>query len=193
MKSLRYTAFNQNLCYRAFRWQANKRIPSIMVVRKDKKIKFLKDLSRSVIAFLGQAAFTTRVLRRAKPTNCGIHFSEKYVSSYDATYQSVVKGLFPAGDGIRRTLRNVALDIWKRLQTIRTTNGFTRHAFSMHPKNISNEIAIAFLDLFSGAEGKALLKTINFKIIRSADNEDWYDVPALGIDLLPNLIKTPGN
>jgi phosphonate transport system substrate-binding protein len=193
MKPLRYAAFSQKLCYRAFRWQANKRILSIMVVRKDKKIKLLKDLSRSVIAFLCQATFTTRVLQRAKLTNCGIRFSAKYISSYDVIYQSAVKWLFPAGDDSRRSFRNVALDIRERLQTIRTTNGFTRHAFSMHPKNISNEIAIAFLDLSTGAEGKALLKTINFKIIRSADNEDWYDVSALGIDLLPNLIKTPGN
>jgi hypothetical protein len=39
------------------------------------------------------------------------------------------------------------------------------------------------------AEGRELLKNLNFRPIGPARNQDWDDVRELGIDLLKNLIK----
>ena len=135
------------------------------------------------------------MLQRAKLSNDKIPFSAKYVSSHDSVYRSVAKGLFPAGGGIQRTLGNVAPEIRAQLKILWTTYGFTPHAFAVHPnvaKDVGDKIAAAFIDLSASAEGKALLKAINFKAIQSAANGDWDDVRALGIDLLTNLIKSPG-
>ena len=195
MNPYHYTVFSQNPGYRAFGRQADKRIRGIMVVRKDNPINSLKDLSGSTIAFPAPAAFAASVLQRAKLSNDKIPFSAKYVSSHDSVYRSVAKGLFPAGGGIQRTLGNVAPEIRAQLKILWTTDGFTPHAFAVHPnvaKDVGDKIAAAFIDLSASAEGKALLKAINFKAIQSAANEDWDDVRALGIDLLTNLIKSPG-
>lgn len=194
MNPYHYTVFSREPGYQAFARQANKRIKGIVIVRKDSPVKSLKDLSGSTIAFPAPAAFAASVLPRAKLSNDGIPFSSKYVSSHDSVYRSVAKGLFPAGGGIQRTFGNVAPEIREQLKILWTTDGFTPHAFAVHPnvpEQAAQKIAEAFIGLSADAEGKALLKSINFKAIQRAESSDWDDVRALGIDLLTNLIKSP--
>jgi phosphonate transport system substrate-binding protein len=161
----------------------------MMVVRKDNQIKLLKDLSSSTIPFPNPTAFTASVLRRAKLSSDRIRFLAQYVSSHYLVHQNLAKGLFPAGGGIQRTLGYIAPDIRKQLKILCTTGGFTPHTFAVHPNDVRNKIKPAFLELSASAEGKALLKPINFKTIQSAANEGWDEVQALGINLLTNLIK----
>ena len=194
MNPYHYTVFSKSPGYVAFARQANKRIRGIVVVRKDSKLKDLKELSNAQIAFPAPAAFAASVLPRAKLTNDGIPFTPRYVSSHDSVYRTVAKGLFPAGGGIQRTLGNVAPDVREQLRVLWTSDGFTPHAFATHPgvdSDVAQKIADAFIDLGKDADGKALLKSINFKGIERAADGDWDDVRALGIDLLANLIKSP--
>lgn len=194
MNPYHYTVFSQKPGYRAFARQANKRIRGILVIRKDSAVATLEDLSNSKLAFPAPAAFAASVLPRAKLSNDKIAFVPKYVSSHDSVYRSVAKGLFPAGGGIERTLGNVAPEIRDDLKILWKSEGFTPHAFAAHPRvpeATIKAITDAFIGMNSDPEGKALLKSINFKGIQTSVDKDWDDVRALGIDLLTNLIKSP--
>ena len=119
--------------------------------------------------------------------------TNKYVSSHDSVYRTVAKGLYAAGGGIERTYNNVAPEVRDTLKILWTSQGFTPHAFASHPsvdKTAVAKLQSAMIDMYGTESGKKLLKSINFKKgVEAAENDDWDDVRALGIELLESLIK----
>lgn len=191
MNPYHYTVFSQKPGYNAIARQKNKRIKGIVVVKKDSPIKSLSELDNQTLAFPSPAAFAASVLPRAKMTQDGLQITPKYVSSHDSVYMSVSKGFFPAGGGVMRTFNNTDPNVRKNLRVLWNTPTYTPHAIAVHPRVNSETVAKlkqALMEMNTDPDGKALLKTINFKGIELAESADWDDVRGLNIKLLDHML-----
>jgi len=191
MNPYHYTVFHRSPGYIALAKEKDKRIKGIIVVRKDASIKTLEELQGKTLSFPAPAAFAASVLPRATLKNRAISITPKYVSSHDSVYRTVAKGLYTAGGGVIRTLRNMAPEIRVQLKILWTTKAYTPHAIAAHPrlgKNVRLKVQKAMLELETNPQDKRLLSSLNFKGIEAAHNSEWDDVRALGIDLLGTLI-----
>ena len=189
MNPYHYTTFHENPGYEAFAKQSKKKIKGIIVVRNDNPITNVVDLKESTLAFPSPAAFAASVLPRAYLKQEDIKFEPKYVSSHDSVYRSVAAGLYPAGGGIVRTLKNIEPEIQGQLKILWTTQPFTPHAFAAHPgvdKKIVAALQKAMIDMSNEEKGSELLKTIRFNGIEIAENADWNDIRELNLHLLDN-------
>ncbi len=192
MNPYHYTVFHQKPGYQAFAKQQDKRIRGIIVVKKDSNITDLKQLDGETLVFPSPAAFAASVIPRSSLKAMGINITPQYVSSHDSVYLNVVKGLFPAGGGIERTLNNTDNAVRNDLKVLWRTPDYTPHAFATHPdlpKEVSDKVSSAMLALNDTDAGKTLLSRIKFKGIEAAQNEDWDDVRALNITLLDKLLE----
>ena len=192
MNPYHYTVFSQKPGYRAIAKQKDKRIKGIVVVAKDSPVTSLQDLTGDTLAFPSPAAFAASVLPRAKMEKEGVLFSPKYVSSHDSVYLTVAKGLFPAGGGVVRTFNNARPEVRDSLRVLWTTPGYTPHAIATHPRvepEVVERLKTALLDMNSDPQGQALLKTINFSGMESAEDQDWNDVRELNITLLQHFLQ----
>jgi len=191
MNPYHYTVFSQQPGYDAIARQKNKRIKGIVVVRKDSPLKALAELDQQKLAFPSPAAFAASVLPRARMEQEGMTIEPKYVSSHDSVYMSVSKGFFVAGGGVMRTFNNTTPEVREQLRVLWSTPTYTPHAIAVHPRVKSETVAKlkqALLDMNSDPEGQSLLKTINFKGLELAENDDWDDVRGLNIRLLDDLL-----
>ena len=192
MNPYHYTVFSIDPGYRAFAKETDKRIQGIVVVKKDSAYQSIRELAGKTLAFPAPAAFAASVLPRAYLKKNGIEIDPKYVNSHDSVYLTVSKGLYPAGGGIQRTFNNMPGATRGKLRILLTTPGYTPHAFAAHPRlsaTAVNAVAKALAAMGTDAEGRELLKNLNFRPIGPARDQDWDDVRELGIDLLKNLIK----
>ena len=192
MNPYHYTVFHRNPGYMAFARQKDKRIKGIVVVHKDSPLQSLSELADQKLAFPSPAAFAASVLPRAQLTNDRIPFKASYVSSHDSVYLNVARGYFPAGGGVMRTFNNTDAKVRDQLRILWTTKTYTPHAFAAHPSikpEVMEKLKAAFLSMNDDPEGQALLKTISFKGMQSAQDKDWDDVRGLGLSILDRLIK----
>ena len=101
---------------------------------------------------------------------------------------TVTRGIFPAGGGIVRTLKNTKPKVSEKLRVLWKSEGFTPHAIAVHPRvpeQIFKDVRSAILSMGEDKEGQRLLHTIKFKKgLELAKNKDWDDVRALNIWLL---------
>lgn len=192
MNPYHYTVFHQKPGYEAIAKQKDKKIKGIIVVAKDSPLTALDQLAGETLSFPSPAAFAASVLPRAKMSKDGINITPKYVSSHDSVYLTVSRGLFLAGGGVMRTYNNTAPEIRENLRVLWTTPGYTPHAIAVHPR-VDNDVKIkvqqALVEMASDPEGQALLKTINFKALEYAQNENWDDVRGLNIKLLDHFLQ----
>ncbi len=192
MNPYHYTVFHQKPGYEAIAKQKDKKIKGIIVVAKDSPLTALDQLAGETLSFPSPAAFAASVLPRAKMSKDGINIIPKYVSSHDSVYLTVSRGLFPAGGGVMRTYNNTAPEVRENLRVLWSTPGYTPHAIAVHPR-VDNDVKIkvqqALMEMASDPEGQVLLKTINFKALERAHNEDWDDVRGLNIKLLDHLLQ----
>lgn len=192
MNPYHFTVFQRSPGYRAFARQAGKRIQGLLVVRKDSMVESLDDLQGQRLAFPAPAAFAASVLPRAELVGQDIDFDARFVGSHDSVYRAVAKGLFAAGGGIGRTFANVAPEVRAQLRVLWRSREFTPHALAAHPRvgdEVIERVRAAMLGMANDPEGRALLETIKFRGIEAAQDADWDDVRALGIDTLERLIQ----
>jgi len=192
MNPYHYTVFSQNPGYVAFAKAKDKKIKGIIVVAKRGNVSDLKQLAGQTLAFPSPAAFAASILTQAQFSQEDIKIFPKYVSSHDSVYQTIVKGIYPAGGGVMRTFKNIKPEIRGKLKILWTTKGYTPHAFAAHPRlspELMYNIKTAMLLLGNSKQGKNLFKSINLKGISSAKNDDWDDVRALEINLLNQLAQ----
>jgi phosphonate transport system substrate-binding protein len=190
MNPYHYTVFSQTPGYRAFAKQRDKRIRGILVTRQDAGIDDIAALDGSRLAFPAPAAFAASLLPRAALKEAGIDFEPNYVRSHDSVYRAVAQGLYPAGGGIERTFANTDPEVRKQLRVLWRTQGFTSHPFAAHPRvdpAVVDRVRDAMIGMSDDPTGQALLATIGFGGIESAQDADWNDVRALEIDLLDGL------
>lgn len=187
MNPYHFVVFNQSAGYQALAKQKNKQIKGIIVVRKDSPISSLEQLKLNKLAFPAPAAFAASILPRAELQQRGIEFTPKYVSSHDSVYLNVARGFFPAGGGVMRTFNNTSQDVKEQLKVLWTTSGYTPHAFAIKesfPKEAANRLLAALVSMNTTEDGRALLKTVNFKGMEPADNNDWADVKNLALNTI---------
>lgn len=187
MNPYHYTAFSERPGYRAIARQRDKRIRGILVTRRGGGAESLADLQGQTLAFPSPAAFAASVLTRAYLQQQGLDFEPKYVQSHDSVYRAVAAGLYPAGGGVRRTLAAMEAPVAAQLRVLWESDGYTPHAFAVHPampESLAAELQLALLALEDEPQGRELLAGIKFKGMQVAEDGDWDDVRALGIDLL---------
>jgi len=193
MNPYHYTVFHQKPGYVAFAKRKKKKIKGIMVVRKDNPIQDMKALANQTLAFPAPAAFAASILTRAWLAQHDIPITPRYVSSHDSVYRAVAHGIMPAGGGIMRTFNNVDPKVREQLRVLWISEGFTPHALAAHPrvpKDTVEAISKVFVEMFNTPKGKQLLMAVNFNNgLEAANDADWNDVRALGLDLLESLIK----
>ena len=187
MNPYHYTVFHETTGYRAFAKARDKKINGILVVRKGDGITDISQLQGATLAFPAPAAFAASILTRAYLRDQGIEFTPKYVASHDSVYRSVAKGLYPAGGGIVRTLRNMSADVSEALDILWQSSDYTPHAFAAHPDldaDLVKSIQKAMVEMEHTEQGERLLAAINFRGIVAAEDADWDDVRALNIKQL---------
>ncbi len=193
MNPYHFTVFQQQPGYRAVARVRDKRIRGILVVRNDSPLTELGQLAGQQLAFPAPAAFAASVLPRSNLRKRGIEFDAKYVSSHDSVYRAVAKGLFPAGGGIVRTLKNLDPAIRAELRVLWTTPGYTPHAFAAHPRVSAAHVKAlieAMVTLNQSAAGREALAGLSMAGLAAANDSDWDDVRALNIQLLDSLLES---
>ena len=190
MNPYHFTVFHEQPGYHAIAHARDKKIKGILVVRKDSPVEDIMALDGAEVAFPAPAAFAATILPSKELASRGIEVKPNYVSSHDSVYRSVERGLFVAGGGVVRTFRNAAPEVTSNLRILWTTEGYTPHAIACAPgvpEQTRHKLQAALVALEQEAAGRELLSAIKIKGFTAADNDDWDDVRALGIDnLKPN-------
>jgi len=186
MNPYHFTVFNRGEDgYQAVAKARDERIRGIIVVRKDSPIQSFAELDGKELAFPAPAAFAASVLPRASLKAAGIEIDAKYVSSHDSVYQSVAKGLYPAGGGVVRTLNATDPAVREQLRILWTTPGYTPHAIAARadvPADVVAAVQQALVAMADDEEGHAALEKLRIKGLERATNADWDDVRALNIN-----------
>jgi phosphonate transport system substrate-binding protein len=192
MNPYHYTVFSRQPGYRAFAKTKGQLLKGVLVVRRDSPIRDPSGLAGATLAFPAPAAFAASVLTRAYLTEQGIAFTPRFVASHDSVYLGVAKGLYAGGGGVVRTFESLDPAVRDQLRILWTTRGYTPHAFAAHPR-VSPEaltrLADAMVAMSGTDEGRALLAPLSMEGFEVADDSDWDDVRALGLDLLNDLVK----
>ena len=183
MNPYHYVQFNKQQGYTAFAKAKKKRLKGILVTHKDSPYKTLNDLDGFEIAFPSHA-FAANLVPRAIMTKADLSYSAKYVSSHDSVYRNISKGRYPVGGGVMRTFKSTSPEFRKQLRILWTSDGYTPHAFAVHPRVPKETVSIlqkALLNMDKNSLGKKLLKRIRLKGIESGTDNEWNDVRSLNI------------
>ena len=117
MNPYHFTLVNQNPGYTALARAKNKRIIGIIVARRGKSVS-LDELQEKTIAFPAPRAFAASIITQSELSQKGIKFTPKYVGSHDSVYLGVLKGLYIAGGGVKRTFESLPSEIKDVLKVV---------------------------------------------------------------------------
>ncbi len=185
MNPYHYRLFSENPGYRALLHARNQALRGILVVRRDSPIESLAALEGAEIAFPSPAAFAATLLVRAEFAAQGHHITPRYVASHDSVYHAVIKGLYPAGGGVVRTLLSMAPEVRDQLRVIWTSQPYTPHPIATHPRLSEaqrSRLRDAFVALADDPLGRSLLDSLHIDGWQAAEDSDWADVRALQLD-----------
>ena len=192
MNPYHYSVFAQKPGYVAFAKEKGRRLRGLVAVRKDSMIKDRKELAGQQIAFPAPASFAATVLVRAEFERTGVPIKPVFVKSHESVYLNVVQRQFEAGGGITRTLEGMEPAVRNELRVLWQTKDYTPHAFAAHPPvNAADLQALpaAMLTADSDPKARSGLEGIGCKGFDAAQDAEWNDVRALGIDTLAALLK----
>lgn len=183
MNPYHFTLVNQSPGYTALARAKNKRITGIIVARRGKSVS-LDELQDKTIAFPAPRAFAASIITQSELAKKGIKFTPKYVGSHDSVYLGVLKGLYIAGGGVKRTFESLPSEIKDQLSIIYTTAGYTPHAIAVS-NNVDEEIALALRKAISqlndDPKAQESFTLLNIDGLQLAQDQDWQDVVQLGI------------
>lgn len=186
MNPYHYTEFHDLVGYQALARQKNKSIVGVIIVPVDSEITRVEDLHGLTMAFPAPAAFAASILPQAELARMGISVTPQYVFSHDSVYLNVSKGFLPAGGGIIRTLNSTEPALRNNLKVLWESRAYTPHAIAT-AQRLDPAIRAALLDALlalSVTEDSTILAPLKFDGFEKADNADWDDVRALGIQSL---------
>ena len=192
MNPYHYSVFAQKPGYRAFAKEKGRLLRGIVVVRKDAPMRDMAELANQPIAFPAPAAFAATVLVRAEFERQKVPIRPVFVNSHESVYLNVSAGRFPAGGGIPRTFETMEPAVRDQLRVLWQTRAYTPHAFALHPRvpgATGQALRQALLGLGGDPRGRAVLDGLGFKGFDAAQDSDWDDVRALGIDTLAALLR----
>lgn len=183
MNPYHFTLVNQSPGYTALARAKNKRITGIIVARRGKSVS-LDELQDKTIAFPAPRAFAASIITQSELAQKGIKFTPKYVGSHDSVYLGVLKGLYIAGGGVKRTFESLPSEIKDQLSIIYTTAGYTPHAIAVS-NNVDEEITLALrkaiAQLNDDPKAQESFTLLNIDGLQLAQDQDWQDVVQLGI------------
>ncbi|EGR1545631.1 phosphate/phosphite/phosphonate ABC transporter substrate-binding protein [Vibrio parahaemolyticus] len=183
MNPYHFTLVNQKPGYTALARAKNKRITGIIVARRGKLVS-LDELQEKTIAFPAPRAFAASIITQSELAQKGIKFTPKYVGSHDSVYLGVLKGLYVAGGGVKRTFESLPSETKEQLSVIYTTAGYTPHAIAVS-NNVDEEITLALRKAISqlndDPKAQESFTLLNIDGLQLAQDQDWQDVVQLGI------------
>lgn len=175
---LLYIIANSSIGYQAIAREENKKLHSIIVVKKDSEIYSIEDLAEKSMVF-PEHAFAATVLTQSFLNNKKIPYAASFVFSHDAAYKFVSLGKYVAAGGVQRTFDSLEPEIKARLMVLKKFDGVTPHAFSVHPR-ISSSVTIkiqeALRSFSDDAEGREILTNLRMGKLGAAVDADWNDV-----------------
>ena len=187
MNPYHYVVFHNRSDYQPLVRDSEKGLRGIIVTRKDSNITNIEQLQGATLAFPAPAAFAASIVPRAELNRAGISISPSYVNSHDSVYLNVIKELFPAGGGIIRSLEHLPAAQRSQLKILWQSKAYTSHAIAAHsrvPLAHQKSLIAAMEKLVTTEKGRALLKQLNFNRLDAAEDKDWNDIRALGINSL---------
>ncbi|OCQ09899.1 phosphate ABC transporter substrate-binding protein [Vibrio parahaemolyticus] len=183
MNPYHFTLVNQKPGYTALARAKNKRITGIIVARRGKLVS-LDELQEKTIAFPAPRAFAASIITQSELAQKGIKFTPKYVGSHDSVYLGVLKGLYVAGGGVKRTFESLPSETKEQLSVIYTTAGYTPHAIAVS-NEVDEEMAVALRAAISqlneDPKAQESFALLNIDGLQLAQDQDWQDVVQLGI------------
>lgn len=182
MNPYHFITIGEGAGYQALVRQKNHKLRGIIVVSRDLRFESVDELAGESIAFPAPMAFAATLVTRSHLNTHAPGYRPTYVNSHDSVYRGVADGLFAAGGGIVRTLREVAPDIQEKLEVLWLSPGYTSHAIATHPRvseELRGRLANAFLMLSDDELGQKLLQALGMRGFQSASNSDWDDVRQL--------------
>ena len=193
MNPYHYVVFSEQVGYRAFAREKEKRIQGILVVHRDSPFQDVADLEGVSAAFPAPAAFAASVLTRSFLRTSGVNVDVHYVTSHDSVYHNVANGVHAVGGGVIRTFKAMPKDVTDQLRILWTTPQYTPHAFAYHPRlpaATAGVLLSAVDQLNATSPDVSIYGPIGFSGLTPAVDSDWEDVRALGISELTDPTPT---
>lgn len=179
-----YLVFHKSAGYLAFAQEQSGKLIGIVVVKKDGPVQELSQLNGQTVAFPSANALAATWLPMRQLREQGVSVTPQYVNSMDSVYLSVAKGLFLAGGGEMRTFGTIDPHVRAQLRVLWTSEALPPFAFVAHPrvpKEVIAKVQKAMDAMDGNAEGRNLLKTINFKGVVKAQDSDYQAMRAMQI------------
>ena len=164
------------------------KLDGLIVVRADSKIKELKDLTNSKIAFPAPNAFAASLLIRSFLKKERIAFEPVYVKSHKNVYWSVISGDIPAGGGVNNTFSRQSAEIQSQLRILYKTPLFMPHPFVANPRvppNVQRAVQNAFISMKNDPALAEILNDAQIPDPISVDyRKDYMPLEKLGLEKL---------
>lgn len=184
MNPYHFVVYHAKPGYRALARAKGERLRGVLVVRKDSPVRGMKDLAGATLAFPTPAAFGATLLVQAELRRQRLPFKAAFVKSHNSVYRGVVKGLYPAGGGVPRTLDLLDPAIARELRVVWTSPPYTSHAIATRPQldpAVRSRVLAAMMQVSLEPAQLRLLAEIGFDGFEPARDQDWDDVRRLGI------------
>lgn len=184
MNPYHFVVYHAKPGYRALARAKGERLRGVLVVRKDSPVREMKDLAGATLAFPTPAAFGATLLVQAEMQRQRLPFKAAFVKSHNSVYRDVVKGLYPAGGGVPRTLDLLDPAISRELRVVWTSQPYTSHAIATRPQldpAVRSRVLAAMMQASLEPAQLRLLAEIGFDGFEPAQDQDWDDVRRLRI------------
>ncbi len=152
-------------------------LSGVLTVRRDSKIKSIKDLNNQKIAFPAPNAFAASLLIRATLAQQGVSFEPIYVKTHSNVYRSVVRGDMIAGGGIQSTFDAEPNELKSQLRILLETKDYNPHPFSANariPADIQKKVQASLLKIAQTPAGQNLLEGAQLAKPRAVTYESHY-------------------
>jgi phosphonate transport system substrate-binding protein len=192
MNPYHYQVVSASPGYRAFARERNQPLEGILIVRKDSKIKSLRDINGAKVSFPTPLAFAASMLTQAELHAQGIQVHAQYVQSHDSVLKSVAGGHFEVGGTILKVLQTADPQLGGSLRVLHTTAVYHSHPFGAHPRvpaGTVQKLQQAFSSLQQDEVGRKLLATVAFKGFEPAIDSDYNDVRRLDLKKLIESVQ----
>lgn len=185
MNPYHYVVFSGKPGYRVLAREKDTRLQGVVVVRKDSAISDIGELAGKDLAFPAPASFAASVLPRMQLKKQGIAFTPHFVASHDSVYYSVVRGIYPAGGGVVRTLNSAPAEIRDQLRVLWRTDSYTPHALATHPRvpeTAREAVAKALYAMADDNDAAGILQGLNMRGWELGQDQDWDDLRKLPVE-----------
>ena len=187
-----YQLYSASPGYRAFVRERGQPLEGVLLVRKDGRIKELRDINGARVSFPTPLAFAASLLTQAEMLKQGIKVDAKYVQSHDSVLKSVAAGNFEAGGTILKVLQTADPALAADLRVLHKTAAYPSHPFTAHPRvsvEVVDKLRQAFNSLHNDEVGRKLLAGVTFKGFESATDRDYDDVRRLDLKKLVEAVQ----